>query len=104
MNQFHHLGHFSHLTKAANEPRAAPSPHEGDFCTQNVPQPRRPTASDDAAPRKKPPTGKEPGAWGGRLFGRPSLGDLRLREGDTVVLYTQTSVRPGPETEEIIEF
>ena len=31
-------------------------------------------------------------------------GDLRLREGDTVVLYTQTSVRPGPETEEIIEF
>ena len=30
--------------------------------------------------------------------------DLRLREGDTVVLYTQTSVRPGPETEEIIEF
>ena len=31
-------------------------------------------------------------------------GDLRLREGDTVVLYTQTAVRPGPETEEIIEF
>ena len=31
-------------------------------------------------------------------------GDLRLREGDTVVLYTQTAVRSGPETEEIIEF
>ena len=31
-------------------------------------------------------------------------GDLRLREGDTVVLYTQTAVRPEPETEEIIEF
>ena len=31
-------------------------------------------------------------------------GDLRLREGDTVVLYTQTAVSPGPETEEIIEF
>ena len=31
-------------------------------------------------------------------------GDLRLREGDTVVLYTQTAARPGPETEEIIEF
>ena len=31
-------------------------------------------------------------------------GDLRLREGDTVVLYTQTAVCPGPETEEIIEF
>ena len=31
-------------------------------------------------------------------------GDLWLREGDTVVLYTQTAVRPGPETEEIIEF
>ena len=30
-------------------------------------------------------------------------GDLRLREGDTVVLYTQTAVRSGPETEEIIE-
>ncbi len=31
-------------------------------------------------------------------------GDLRLREGDTVVLYTQTAARPEPETEEIIEF
>ena len=31
-------------------------------------------------------------------------GDLRLREGDTVVLYTQTAVRLEPETEEIIEF
>lgn len=31
-------------------------------------------------------------------------GDLRLREGDTVVLYTQTAVRPEPETEEVIEF
>ena len=31
-------------------------------------------------------------------------GDLRLREGDTVVLYTQTAVRPEPEPEEIIEF
>ena len=31
-------------------------------------------------------------------------GDLRLREGDTVVLYTQTAVRPEPKTEEIIEF
>ena len=31
-------------------------------------------------------------------------GDLRLREGDTVVLYTQTAVRSEPETEEIIEF
>ena len=31
-------------------------------------------------------------------------GDLRLREGDTVVRYTQTAVRSGPETEEIIEF
>ena len=31
-------------------------------------------------------------------------GDLRLREGDTVVLYTQTAVCPGPETEESIEF
>ena len=31
-------------------------------------------------------------------------GDLRLREGDAVVLYTQTAARPEPETEEIIEF
>ena len=31
-------------------------------------------------------------------------GDLRLREGDCVVLYTQTQARPEPETEDIIEF
>ena len=31
-------------------------------------------------------------------------GDLRLREGDTVVLYTQTAAKPAPEAEEIIEF
>ena len=31
-------------------------------------------------------------------------GELRLREGDGVVLYTQTAARPAPEAEEIIEF
>ena len=31
-------------------------------------------------------------------------GELRLREGDTVVLYTQTAAKPAPEAEEIIEF